>query len=501
MISFIEYFIKNKRLNYMLLIFLAYMGYNAYINIPKEIFPNVELEKISVLGAYGGTSASVMDKMAVRDIEDHLSNINGIDKMETTITPGAFAIVLTLDESANKVNTLSRVKDSIAVTRQYLPSDMNEPIAKLLDKTKPLIKLSISSQIHSRGELTIIAKDIKSKLSKIKDISEILIRGDSNEEVSIKIDSESVLAYNLEHSGVQKAISNLSYIFPIGDIEQRGSFVYISTVNGKSNALEWENSILNIDGKYIKLGDIAEVKVEYPQTDTLATFNNDPTITLKISKGDRGDSIVLSKELREYIKKIEKKYEGVEFYFYQDTSKVVEKRLNTIISNLMLGLILVFLSMYVLINLRIALIVALGIPFSFIIGLLFIYYMGYSINIVSLLGALIVIGIVVDDAIVVSENIQRYIDEGMDNYNAAITGLKEMILPVTLATITTVVAFLPIFMMSGEISLFIILIPITVIMILLGSLLESFLFLPLHAQEFLKKSNNLIDWKPFQNHL
>lgn len=499
MISFIEYFIKNKRLNYMLLIFLAYMGYNAYINIPKEIFPNVELEKISVLGAYGGTSASVMDKMAVRDIEDHLSNINGIDKMETTITPGAFAIVLTLDESANKVNTLSRVKDSIAVTRQYLPSDMNEPIAKLLDKTKPLIKLSISSQIHSRGELTIIAKDIKSKLSKIKDISEILIRGDSNEEVSIKIDSESVLAYNLEHSGVQKAISNLSYIFPIGDIEQRGSFVYISTVNGKSNALEWENSILNIDGKYIKLGDIAEVKVEYPQTDTLATFNNDPTITLKISKGDRGDSIVLSKELREYIKKIEKKYEGVEFYFYQDTSKVVEKRLNTIISNLMLGLILVFLSMYVLINLRIALIVALGIPFSFIIGLLFIYYMGYSINIVSLLGALIVIGIVVDDAIVVSENIQRYIDEGMDNYNAAITGLKEMILPVTLATITTVVAFLPIFMMSGEISLFIILIPITVIMILLGSLLESFLFLPLHAQEFLKKSNNLIDWKPFQN--
>ena len=83
MTSFIEYFIKNTRLNYMLLIFLAYMGYNAYVNIPKEIFPNVELEKISVLGAYGGTSASVMDKMAVRDIEDHLSNINGIDKMET----------------------------------------------------------------------------------------------------------------------------------------------------------------------------------------------------------------------------------------------------------------------------------------------------------------------------------------------------------------------------------------------------------------------------------
>ncbi len=483
----------------MLLVFLAYMGYNAYVNIPKEIFPDVELDKISVLGAYSGTSASVMDKMAVRDIEDELSNINGIDKTETTITPGAFAIILTLNESVNKINTLSRVKDAIATTRQYLPSDMNEPIAKLLDKSKSLIKLSMSSQSLSRGELTVLAKEIKSKLSKIKDISEVLIRGDSKEEVSIRIDSEAVLAYNLKHSSLQKAISELSYIFPIGDIEQKGNFVYISTANGKSNAYEWEESILNIDGRFVRLGDIATVKVEYPQTDTLATFNNKPTITLKISKGDNGDSIELSKQLRLYIKKIEKNYKDVEFYFYQDTSKPVKNRLSTIVSNLILGLILVFFSMYILINLRIALIVALGIPFSFIIGLLFIYYMGYSINIVSLLGALIVIGIVVDDAIVVSENIQRHIDEGMDNYNAAIAGLKEMILPVSLATISTIAAFLPIFLMNGEIALFIILIPITVVMILLGSLIESFLFLPLHAQEYLRKSNNLIDWTPFQN--
>ena len=484
----------------MLLVFLAYMGYNAYVNIPKEIFPDVELDKISVLGAYSGTSASVMDKMAVRDIEDELSNINGIDKTETTITPGAFAIILTLNESANKINTLSRVKDSIAVTRQYLPSDMNEPIAKLLDKSRPLIKLSMSSDSLSRGELTVIAKEVKSKLSRIKDISEVLIRGDSKEEVSIRIDSEAVLAHNLSHASLQKAISELSYIFPIGDIEQKGNFVYISTSNGKSNIAEWEDSILSIDGRFIRLGDIAKVKIEYPQTDTLATFNNKPTITLKISKGNRGDSIALSRELREYIKSQEKNYKGIEFDFYQDTSKPVENRLSTITSNLLLGLILVFFSMYILINLRIAIIVALGIPFSFIIGLLFIYYMGYSINIVSLLGALIVIGIVVDDAIVVSENIQRHIDEGMDNYDAAIAGVKEMMLPVTLATISTVAAFLPIFLMSGEIALFIILIPITVVMILLGSLIESFFFLPLHAQEYLRKSNNLIDWTPFQNY-
>lgn len=495
----IEYFIKNSRLNYMLLVFLAVMGVNAYINIPKEIFPDVELDQITVMGSYKGTSATVMDKMAVRDIEDELSNISGIDKTETTITPGAFAILLTLSENSNRETTLSRVKDSIALIRQNLPSDMNEPVANLLDKKRSLIKLAISSDTISIGELTLLAQDLKSKISKLSNISEVLIRGDSNEEVLIKIDSQAVLAYGLQHASVQKAIANLSYIFPIGNIEQKGSFAYISTSNGKANAQEYKESILNIDDKYIKLGDIAEVSIEYPQTDTLATFNNKKTISLVISKGTKGDSLVISKELRAYIKKIEKNYKNVSFDFYQDSSKPVEQRLNVIISNLMFGLILVFISMYVLINLRIAIIVALGIPFSFMIGLLSIYYMGYSINIVSLLGALIVIGIVVDDAIVVSENIQRHIDEGMDNYNAAITGVKEMMLPVTLATVSTAAAFLPIFMMQGEIALFIVLVPIIVVIILFGSLLESFLFLPLHAQEYLRKSNNLISWVPFQN--
>lgn len=499
MIKFIEYFIKNSRLNYALLAFLIFMGVNAYQNIPKEIFPDVELDKISVLGSYKGASANVMDKMAVRDIEDELSNISGIDKTETTITPGAFAILLTLSDSANREITLGRVKDAIALSRQHLPSDMNEPVARLLDKTRSLIKLAISSDTLSIGELTVISQDVKSKIAKLKNISEILIRGDSNEEVIIKLNSEAILAYELSHAGVQKAIANLSYIFPVGNIEQRGSFAYVSTANGKADADEYKESILDVEGRFVKLGDIAEVSIEYPQTDTLATYNNKKTISLVISKGVSGDSLALSKELREYVKSIEKNYNGADFDFYQDSSKPVKERLNTIISNLMFGLILVFFSMYILINLRIAIIVALGIPFSFIIGLLSIYYMGYSINIVSLLGGLIVIGIVVDDAIVVSENIQRYIDEGMNNYDAAIAGVKEMILPVTLATVTTVVAFLPIFMMQGEIALFILLIPITVVIILIGSLIESFFFLPLHAQEFLRKSNNFISWVPLQN--
>ena len=499
MIRFLEYFINNSRLNYALLLFLLYLGVNAYVNIPKEVFPVVELDKISVRGSYSGTSAANMDKMAVRDIEDGVSNINGIDKTETTIAPGVFTMILTLNENANKMNVLNNVKDSIALSKQYLPSDMNEPTATIIDKNKALVKLSVSSNKLSRGELTEVAKEIKSKLSKIKDISDISIRGDSDQELSIKIKSQAVLAYGLNPSSVVSAVSNLSYIFPIGNIEEKGDFVFISTVNGKTDAHDWEESILEIDSKFVKLGDIAKVEILYPQTNTLASFNTNSTLTLVISKSEKGNALTLSPELRSQVEKMSKNYDGVIFNFYEDSSKPIKERLDTVISNLMFGLVLVFLSLYILINLRIAIIVVMGIPFSFIIGLLFIYYMGYSINIVSLLGALIVIGIVVDDAIVVSENIQRHIDEGMDVKEASVVGMVEMILPVSLATITTAAAFLPMFLMQGEIALFLILVPIVVVMILLGSLIESFFFLPLHAKELLKKSDNLVDWTGFQN--
>ena len=499
MLKIIEYFIRNKRLNYVLLLFVLFMGVNAYVNIPKELFPLVTLDRITISGGYAGTSADNLDKMAVRDIEDALGSIDGVDKIETVIKPGSFAIVLTLQEGADKNDALNKAKDAIAKSRQYLPSDMVEPVAMLAVRNRPLVSLSLSSDTLSHGELVEQAKEIKNRFARLPHISEVVMYGDSDEEVSVRLDSRAMEALGLSRSAVTSAVANLSYIYPLGDIEQKGDFVFLSTVHGKPDVKAWEETMLGVGGRYVRLGDIAAVVIEHPQDTTISTFNGRPNITLNISKGDTGNAIVLSKELRTFAQSLKPEYPQIHFDFYQDTSKPVESRLDTVLSNLMFGLILVFLSMALLINIRIAFIVALGIPFSFAIGIAFIYVLGYSINIVSLLGALIVIGIVVDDAIVVAENIQRHLNEGMERHKAVMEGLGEMILPVTLATVTTIFAFLPLFMLTGEISKFIILIPIMVIMILLGSLIESFLFLPLHAAEVLKKQKNMVDWTRIQD--
>ena len=499
MLNIIEYFIRNKRLNYVLLLFVLFMGVNAYVTIPKELFPLVTLDSVAITGGYAGTSADNLDKMAVRDIEDALGTIDGVEKIETVIKPGSFAIVLTLQEGADQNDALNKAKDAVAKSRQYLPADMVEPTAMLAVRNRPLVSLSLSSDTLSHGELVEQAKAIKNRFARYPNISEVVMYGDSDEEVSIRLDSRAIEAMGISRSAVTSAVANLSYIYPVGDIEQKGDFVFLSTVHGKADAASWEETMLKTGGKYVRLGDIAAVVIEHPQDSTISTFNGRPNITLNISKGDKGNAIELAKELRTFAASLQGEYPQIHFDFYQDTSRPVESRLDTVLSNLMFGLILVFLSMALLINVRIASIVALGIPFSFAIGIVFIYVLGYSINIVSLLGALIVIGIVVDDAIVVAENIQRHLNEGMERHAAVMAGLKEMILPVTMATVTTVVAFLPLFMLSGEISKFIILIPIMVIMILLGSLIESFLFLPLHAEEVLKKQKNMVDWTRIQN--
>ena len=499
MMRIIHYFIQNKSLNYVLLVFILFLGINAYYNIPKELFPEIALDKIAINGSYAGASADNLDKMAVRDIEDELGNIQDVAKIETVIKSGSFSIVLELNNGADKTDALNKAKDAIARSRQYLPSDMIEPTAELLMHNRPLIRLSLSSEHMNKGQLIEVANEVKSRLLRNPYVSEIEIYGDSDQEVSIQINEEAVRAYGLDPAAIISAVSKLSYIYPIGDIEEGGNYIFLSTVNGKENKEEWESSLIKIGEKQVRLGDVAKVEITYPQDTTLSTFNGRKNITLVLSKGAEGNAMDISEELQQYAKeKLSQEFPEVYFDFYQDSSKPVKDRLDTVISNLMFGLLLVFLSMALLINFRIATVVVMGIPISFAIGIMFLYFTGYSINIVSLLGGLIVIGIVVDDAIVVSENIQRHINEGVPKNEAVFKGLKEMVLPVTLATLTTVAAFLPLFMLTGEIKNFIILIPITVIMILLGSLLESFFFLPLHSEELLKKQKNFMNWEPLQ---
>jgi len=482
---FLEFAIDKPLLNHILLLFTLLLSIFAYINIPKEIFPPIQMDKISITGGYAGTSANVLDKMVVDTIEDELNNINELDSVETTIKNGAFSIMADIKPGSDNIQVLQDVKDIIAQTKRDLPADMNEPVAKIHEETIPLVLVAIAGDVPTR-ELLDRADELKSTLSQFKELSEISIRGDSDEELVLRLNEEKIRAYGLELNSVVAAMQNLSSIFPIGTIKERGEHLYISTYNGEKERKILEDSMLHVGREAVRLGDVADISFELGDESELSHYNGVRNISVNITKSKSGNAIALARQIREVLAEYSKRYPHLTFDVYTDTSVWIKNRLNTVFSNIMFGLILVFLAMLIFVNRGIALVVAMGIPLSFMIGLIVTEAAGYSLNMLSLLGALIALGMLVDEAIVVAENIYRHLEEGMEPRQAAIVGATEMFPAVLTATLTTIFAFLPMLMISGEMGTFIKILPIMISVLLISSLFEAFYFLPLHSYDFLR---------------
>jgi multidrug efflux pump subunit AcrB len=481
--SFIGFAVDKPIINHILMAFMILLSIFAYQNIPKEIFPPSALDKITVQGGYAGASADVLDKMVVKTIEDDLKNISEIESLETMIQNGSFIIKANIKEGSDKSRTLDDVKDVISNVRRDLPTDMDEPTAKLVQKDFPLLIVAISGDVTTRTLLD-IANKLKSDLSRYQELSGLTVYGDVDDEVLVQINDEKINAYGLAKDNVYQAIANLSSIFPIGTLKQQGNHLYISTINGEKSAKKVESTLITVGNQRIRIGDIATVKFGLGDRGEISHFNSIRNVSLNINKTEDGNAIALSKQIREDLKVFAKEYPNITFEAYTDTSVWIKNRLNLVSSNILFGLILVFLALLLSVNYRIAFVVAIGIPTSFMITLVGADLMGYSLNMLTLLGALIALGMIVDEAIVVGENIYRHIEMGKSPRDAAIEGAIEMFPAVLTATLTTVFAFLPLLIMSGEMGVFMKVLPVMISILLVSSFFEAFYFLPLHAKEF-----------------
>jgi len=485
--KFVEFSIEKPLLNHILLLFIFMLSIFAYINIPKEIFPQMNLDKIAISGAYAGTSADVLDKMVVKTIEDDLQNIDTLEEIKTTIKNGSFSITADIKTGSQNDEVLSDVKDVVAKVKKDLPADMNEPVAVIKKHSFPLVLIALAGDV-SKAELLERADALKTKLTALKDLSEIAIRGDADEELEISLNIEKIKAYGLNPESVVFAIKNISSIFPVGTIKEKAHHLYISTYNGEKNQKSIENTMIKVNGISLRIGDVADVAFKLSDAKELSHYNGLRNISINVTKSKNGNAIALVKQIRQLLKKEESLHKKLHYEIYTDTSIWIKNRLNVVFSNIVFGLMLVFIAMLIFINRGIAFVVALGIPVSFMIGLIATQLLGNSLNMLSLLGALIALGMLVDEAIVVAENIYRHLENGMERREAVILGATEMFPAVLAATLTTVFAFLPMLLMTGNMGMFIKIIPIMITVLLLSSLFEAFYFLPLHAHDFLKVS-------------
>jgi multidrug efflux pump subunit AcrB len=478
----IEFGLKKPILNHFLLFFLFVLAILAYLKIPKEIFPPSSLDAISITGTYPGASSDLLDKMAVEDIEDELTSIEEASDITSIIKNGFFSINVKLKEGENAEDVIDDVKDIITKTKVNFPSDMDEPIVKEVIGEIPLITVVLYGD-KDKVKLLDVAKDLKSDLSQLKDLSSLSIWGDSDLELLIKFNEQKIKAYGLNLQDVITTVQNLTSIFPAGIVKDKTRHYYLSTFNGEKDISKIENTIIKIANQKLYLKNIATVEYQLEDVNNISHFNGNRDVSIGINKGETGDAINLVKQIREKLKDYKKRYPNLEFDTHTDTSVWIKNRLNTVVSNILFGLSLLFLALFFFINVRIATVIAIGIPTSFMIGLICAEVLGYSLNMLSLLGALIALGMLVDEAIVVGENIYRHMEMGKDKLTAAIDGSVEVYPAVLTATATTIFAFLPILLMTGEVGKFMKILPIMITILLLSSLLEAFFFLPLHAKQ------------------
>ena len=496
---FLRFFVENSRMNYTLFALIFALGIYSYNKMPKEIFPSFELDMISVSGSYAGASVNILDKMAVSEIEDDIKSLEGIADMTTVISPGKFSMVLELSKGYDRYNMANKVKDIVSLTKNNLPSDMDEPSVNVLERKRDLINISLTSETKTVDQMKNFADNFKSKILGINGISEVTIFGDSDKYYEILLDDKKLEAYGLAKNEVFDTIGTLSYIFPIGKIEDPDKHYYISTYNGAKSANEFANTLLKLSNGNIYLKDIAIIKKRYEDSSTLYSFNGKNALALSVKQTDTANAIEISKNIKKLIQITQPNQPNIDISINDDNSERIIERLNIVGSNITFGIIMITILVAILINYRMSFIIMIGIPTSFVIAAIYMYIFGYSINLISLVGVLIAIGIVVDDAIVVSENIQQHIEDGMPPKEAAIQGANEMVKPVTIASLTTLFSFLPALMLSGTMGEVMKLIPIALSALVIASLIESFIFLPIHAAHTLKAETKVTSWKLFNN--
>ncbi len=492
---FLQFFLTNARLNYLLFFLIFAVGIFAYMKTPKEIFPTFELDKISISGSYSGASVDILNRMAVTEIEDEVKSIDGITDMTTVISPGRFTIVLELQKGKNRYNIADKVKDAVALTKSNLPSDMDEPTVRVIETTRNLMDITILSENQPLSRLKTLSKQLESKVMSVSGVAETTIYGDSDMFYEVLLEDNKIQAFGLNKASVVSAIANLSYIFPIGKIEDSSNKHYfVSTYNGKKTDTAFADTVIGVGDQRIPLKQIATVKKRYEDASTLFSVNGKQAVNLVIKQDPSGNALEIDKRIQQLVAQLQKNSDDVTYMIKDNDSERIKDRLNIVISNILLGVIMITILVAFFVNTRLSLIIAIGIPTSFVMGALYFWLSGYTINMVSLVGVLIALGIIVDDAIVVSENIQQHLEEGYSPKDAALMGARDMFKPVTIATVTTLFSFIPILMISGTLGEVIKLIPIAFSALVVASLVESFVFLPIHASHMLKSDAKVLSW-------
>jgi len=482
-----EFSIKNPLIVNFLLAAIVVIGVLSWRSMPQEMFPIIERDLVEIRTKFDGAPPIEIERQVTIPIEKEVEDFDEIDEIRSTSLEGVSTVILKLKPGSD-IDEVVRESRSTVDAMDDLPEDIETPRIRRIKSNFPVLSVSVHGDV-SEADLIENGKRVKKLLQKIDGVAGVNIAGEREWEVWVTVDPYEIAARNVSLSEIRAALaSNLmdqpggSLSAVEGDIQLRGVSAAPDIEAVKDIAVR-----ANAGGGQLRIGDIADVGMRLEMLQTRARFNGRASLNLIVTKDAEASTIEVANEIKALLKDLAVQLPpAVRAGYHSDLSIYVKTRLQTVFSSGLIGLAMLLLSLYLLLNLRVAAITALGIPVSFLVAVICLKYAGFTINMVSLFAFLIALGMIVDDAIIITENIYRHIEEGEPTMQAALRGTREVIAPVCASTLTTIAAFLPIFAIGGTMGQFVIVIPIVVSAALIGSLVEALLILPSHANLILR---------------
>lgn len=511
----LAWFVHNKVAANLLMLLLLGGGLITMLRMNQEVFPEIDTGLITVQVPYlGGTPADV-EEGVVKKIEEKVTGIDGIKRVRSSSVEGLGTVTIEMEDYADQRQVLDDVKTAVARIDTF-PKQTDPPVIQERTNRVQVVSLVVYGDVSERT-LKEIAEQMRDDLSKAdpdklpplpasgwfeesceklfgkvpriprsaasQSISVIELQGAREYEVAVEVSEQTLRKYGLTLGAVADAIAGSSLDLPGGSVKTDGGQILIRTKTQRYTGPDFDDVILlsDSDGTVLRLSDIATVVDGFEDTDVASYFDGKRAVALNIYRVGKQSALGVADTVKRYTASIEGTLpEGVELATWFDRSVFLQQRIDLLTRNGRIGLILVFCCLMLFLDIRLAFWTTMGIPISFLGAFWLLPLFGVSINMISLFAFIVVLGIVVDDAIVVGENIFAHRQRGDDPLTAAIRGVREMASPVTFAIATTVVAFLPLAVTSGDIGKIMKVIPVVVIAVLLMSLVEALIILPAH---------------------
>ena len=494
-------------------------GIFAAFNLRRQFFPDMTFDSVSVTMAYPGASPEDVESSIAKRIENAIINIDEVDEIRTTCVEGVASIFVTFKEGTSNIdNAIDKVRRSVD-SIQDLPVDAKKPVVTRIEPKMPVIMVQIWGDVDKQVMKQAI-RDVRDDLRTFEEMGSINVGGDINNELSVEIDQDSLVEHGLSITQVAQSISSWMREIPGGTLRSKGGDIVIRTNTPEESSLDLEEIVIRSrhNGETLLLGDIATVQNTLVDIPIAVRFNGYPSMNMFVAKSGDQDIVKMAEIVRAYVKgRMGEPYDqnwkdtfsrggtvrqkawqlgvdahplpaGTSLSTFIDLARFVEGRMNLLTENALYGGGLVFILLLLALNWRVALWVGIGLVTA-LGGTLFIMSLfGITLNMLTMFGLILVLGLLVDDAIVVAENIKAQHEQGVPAMEAAVTGAKQVMWPVVATVLTSIVAFLPLSFVKGNMGDLLGALPIVIACALAMSLFEALLILPAHLGHSLKKS-------------